>query len=260
MITLEGVLREEGSQLRGVPRCATCASTRARAGSASRRRTTGTAQSPRPRAAAVPVETAEAGAGAGAGDGRAFDERRRRRRRRDGPKLEKASRERPRVGSVAGAAGRAAGVPVGAPAVRLDPGAGWAEARLAHASVARRAPGQVRGRARRGAFEPSRRRQRDGAGPRTTAPAFAGATRWCASTRTARWSSSRERLAKTKTFQRSETADATAGSRDIEDAGGARDAGPDKNPARAAAEAGVARRPLQLRTRPAAMSTTRVTS
>ena len=40
--------------------------------------------------------------------------------------------------------------PVGAPAVLLlDPGAGWAEARTrARASVARRAPGQVRGRAR----------------------------------------------------------------------------------------------------------------
>ena len=184
---------------------------------------------------------------------------------------------------VAGAAWDSSGrPPVGAPAVLLlDPGAGWAEARLAHARLSRAvhpdkcaderaarafelvtaarnamAPSVPEDDVREGAFavrDEVVRVDADGevvVGPRGSL-------------------STTERGGNGRTATRGPTATSDGGlgndePGDIEDVGGARGAKdasrPDKGFARAAAAAAAshAASPLQLRTRPAAISTTRV--
>ena len=184
---------------------------------------------------------------------------------------------------IAGAAWDSSGrPPVGAPAVLLlDPGAGWAEARLAHARLSRAvhpdkcaderaarafelvtaargamAPSVPEDDVREGAFavrDEVVRVDADGevvVGPRGSL-------------------STTERGGNGRTATRGPTATSDGGlgndePGDIEDVGGARGAKdasrPDKGFARAAAAAAAshAASPLQLRTRPAAISTTRV--
>ena len=224
------------------------------------------------RAAAVPVETAEAEAPAPA---RATDEHL---TRNAAGADDAATTETPKEKSVAasdlesvlvaGAAWESGGrPPVGAPAVLLlDPGAGWAEARLAHARLSRAVhPDKCADARAARAFELVT------AARNAMAPALPEDdvhSAFAVRDEVVRVDADgevvvgpRERFGE-NVSTKAKTTDAHGPEvGDIEDAGGARDASrPDKGFARAAAEAAAshAASPLQLRTRPAAMSTTRV--
>jgi endonuclease III len=231
------------------------------------------------RAAAVPVETAEAEApaparatdehltrnAAGADDAATF---------RETPKGVPASDLESVL--VAGAAWESGGrPPVGAPAVLLlDPGAGWAEARLAHARLSRAVHPDKCADARAARAVELVTAARNAMAP--ALPEDDVHSAFAVRDEVVRVDADGEVVVGPRECFGENENERGAGSAakttdvhgpevgDIEDAGGARDARdasrPDKGFARAAAEAAAshAASPLQLRTRPAAMSTTRV--